>query len=165
MGKRVKLQPGQFLTGRKFLAKKMGENESFVQRLLENLENEQQIEQQKSNKNRIITICNWQKYQNEKPSNEQQNEQQVNNKRTTSEQQVNTYKKGKNVKNVNTTAGISKDLLEKWLSQFDDVENPQALANFYRKKWSDKIINRALKNSACVSRGKFCAICEEYKNA
>ena len=164
-GKRVKLKPGQFLTGRKFLAKKTGENETFVQRLLENLENEQQIEQQKSNKNRIITICNWQKYQNENSSNKQQIEQQMNNKRTTDEQQMNTYKKYKNVKNARTTLKNKIDLLSKWLSSFEDVTNPEGLAKFYRKKYSDDIIERVLKNSNCTTRAKFGQLCEHYQNS
>ena len=67
-----------------------------VQRILKTLENEHQIEQQTSNKNRLITIVSWDKYQED----EQQNKQQVNNNRTTSEQQVNTNKNVKNIKNV-----------------------------------------------------------------
>ena len=87
MGKSITLKPGQFITGRKFLARKTKVNESKIERIAKRLENEQQIEQQKTNKNRLITIINWNKYQKR----EQQNEQQVNNNRTTSEQQVNTY--------------------------------------------------------------------------
>lgn len=53
----------------------------------------QQIEQQTSTKNRLITIINWNEYQ----QSEQQIEQQVNSNRTTSEQQVNTNKNDNNV--------------------------------------------------------------------
>jgi hypothetical protein len=74
---------------------------------LKYLEIEQQIEQQKTTKFTIITILNWDRYQ----ENEQQSEQQVNNKRTTSEQQVNTNKNVKNDKNVeNDKKTISKDI-------------------------------------------------------
>lgn len=85
-GKRITLEPGQLLTGRKSISSKFNINESKVQRILKKLEIEHQIEQQTGNKNRLITVLNWSLYQ----GSEQHIEQQVNNKRTTSEQQVNT---------------------------------------------------------------------------
>jgi len=93
--KRITLKPGQLITSRKSIAKKLDISESKVHRVLKMLEIEQQIEQQTSNKNRLITIVGWNEYQ----SCEQQIEQQVNNNRTTSEQQVNTNKNIKNIKN------------------------------------------------------------------
>lgn len=90
-GKRITLKPGQLITGRKSIAERFKMNETKVQRVLKDFENNQQIEQQTSNQNRLITILNWDDYQ--------QPEQQVNNKRTTSEQQVNTNKNNKNNKN------------------------------------------------------------------
>lgn len=85
-GKKIVLLPGQLITGRKSIAKKFKIDESKVQRILKMLENEQQIEQQTSSQNRLITIINWYQYQEI----EQQNAQQVNNECTTSEQRVNT---------------------------------------------------------------------------
>lgn len=105
-GERVTLKRGQLLTGRKSISEKLKIDENKVQRILKSLENEHQIEQQKSNKNRLITIVLWDKYQQD----EQQNEQQLNNKRTTTEQQVNTNKNVKNIKNddnITTTVGDS----------------------------------------------------------
>jgi hypothetical protein len=97
-GKNIKLNPGQFVTGRKSLSSETGINESKIERILKFFEkSEQQIEQQKSNKNRIITVVSWSDYQ----QSEQQSEQQVNNNRTTSEQQVNTNKNIKKEKNYN----------------------------------------------------------------
>lgn len=94
-GKRVTLKKGQLLTGRKSISEKLKIDENKIQRILKTLENEHQIEQQSSNKNRLITIVSWDRYQQD----EQQIEQQMNNKRTTSEQQVNTNKNVKNIKN------------------------------------------------------------------
>lgn len=105
-GERITLKKGQLLTGRKSISEKLKIDENKVQRILKTLENEHQIEQQSSNKNRLITIVSWDKYQQD----EQQDEQQVNNNRTTSEQQVNTNKNVKNIKNdknVITTIGDS----------------------------------------------------------
>lgn len=94
-GQRITLQKGQLITGRKIIAKKLKVDESKVQRILKSLENEQQIEQQNGNQNRLITILSWDKYQQD----EQQIEQRLNNDCTTSEQQVNTNKNEKNIKN------------------------------------------------------------------
>lgn len=96
---RIRLKPGQLITGRKVISEKFNINESKVTRILNKLESEQQIEQQTTNKNRLISIVNWSLYQDSEQQIEQQIEQQVNNKRTTNEQQVNTNKNVKNVKN------------------------------------------------------------------
>ena len=69
------------LTGRKAISKQLKISESKIYRIINDFKSEQQLEQQTSNKNSLITILNWNKYQ----ESEQQNEQQMNNKRTTSE--------------------------------------------------------------------------------
>lgn len=102
-GKKITLQPGQLITGRKSISLKLNIAESKVQRILKTFESEQQIEQQTSNKNRLISIVSWSEYQD----NEQQNEHQVNNKRTTTEQQVNTNNNVNNVNNDNKKDNIS----------------------------------------------------------
>ena len=98
-GKRTILKPGELITGRKSIAKKIKISESKVQRILKTFEIEQQIKQQTTNVSRLISILNWDAYQ----FTEQANEQQVNNKRTTSEQRVNT---NKNIKKVNNKKNI-----------------------------------------------------------
>ena len=94
-GIEMELKSGQFITGRKALEAATGIEQSKCERLLKLFKTTQQIEQQKTNKFRIITICNWDRYQ----ENEQQNEQQVNNNRTTSEHK----QEGKELKEVNNT--------------------------------------------------------------
>lgn len=105
-GKRITLNKGQLLTGRKSISEKLKIEENKVQRILKTLENEHQIEQQSSNQNRLITIVSWNKYQQDEQQDEQQvnnecttDEQQMNNKCTTDEQRVNTNKNVKNIKN------------------------------------------------------------------
>lgn len=108
-GKPVFCKPGQFTTGRKQLAEETGINESKIERILTYFEKtEQQIEQQKSNVNRLITITNWAEFQ----LSEQESGQQPNNERTTTEQQVNTPKECiecNNDKNVNNESLQSND--------------------------------------------------------
>lgn len=94
-GKRITLQPGQLITGRKKIAEKFGINEHKVDRILKLFKIEQQIEQQTSNTSRLISVLNWGIYQ----TCEQQIEQQVSNKCATTEQQVSTIQECKNNKN------------------------------------------------------------------
>lgn len=97
-GKRIEIQPGQLITGRKKIAEKFKISESKVYRILKVFQNEQQIEQRTSNASSLITVVNWRQYQ----ANEQQIEQQLNNQRTTTEQQLNTIQECKNDKNTHT---------------------------------------------------------------
>lgn len=94
-GKKITLQKGQLITGRKSISNQLKISESKIYRIISCFKSEQQIEQRTSNQNSLITILNWDKYQQI----EQQNEQQMNNERTTNEQRVNTNKNVKNVKN------------------------------------------------------------------
>lgn len=114
---KITIHPGQLITGRKKIAEKFNISESKVQRILKTFESEQQIEQQNGNKNRLITVLNWSNYQ----QSEQQTEQQLNNKRTTTEQQLNTNKKEKNVKN------------EK--NNINTLCKPENLENLFEELW------------------------------
>ena len=80
-GKRISLAPGQLTTGRKKAAAGSGLSESQTQKLLVKMVLEQQIEQQTSSINRLITILNWSQYQ----QSEHQTEQQSNSGVTTTE--------------------------------------------------------------------------------
>ncbi|MBQ9680040.1 MAG: hypothetical protein IJV48_05110 [Ruminococcus sp.] len=117
-GKEIELKAGQLITGRKVISQcvKSKIAESKVQRVLKDFENAHQIEQQTCNKNRLITVVNWESYQNSEQPNEQlpntertSTEHQINNtrttaehqpniKRTSTEQQLNTYKENKEIK-------------------------------------------------------------------
>ena len=83
----VPIKRGQFLTGRKKLSEALDIPESTLERLLSVLESERQIGQQKLNKFRLISITNYDLYQDS------------DNKWTTSGQQVDTNKNVKNEKN------------------------------------------------------------------
>jgi hypothetical protein len=98
-GKRTTLLKGQLVTSRHSISLKFGISESKVQRILKTFEIEQQIEQQTTAQNRLITILKWDLYQ----KSEQQNEQRVNNNWTTTEQQLNTNN------NVNKEIMLIKD--------------------------------------------------------
>lgn len=95
-GKRITLNPGQLITGRKSISGDLNIDENKVRRILKSFETDQQIDRQRSNKNSLVTIVKWSLYQ----GSDQQNDQQVTNKRPTSDQQVTTNKNVKNDKNV-----------------------------------------------------------------
>lgn len=141
-GQKITLLPGQLITGRKSISEQFNISESKVQRILKAFENDRQIEQQTSNKNRIISILSWVEYQDV----EQQNEQPVNNKRTTTEQQVNT---NKNVKNLRTKELKNKDIKDN--TAFSDyTENDsliETLNSFveFRKKIKKPLTDNAIK--------------------
>ena len=95
-GKKISLKAGQLITGRKSIASTLGISESKVRRVLDLFEIDQQIDRQRSNKNSLVSILNWDKYQ----IFDQQIDQQATNKRPTSDQQATTNKNNKNIKNI-----------------------------------------------------------------
>ena len=95
-GKKISLKAGQIITGRKSIASTLGISESKVRRILDLFEIDQQIDRQRSNKNSLVSILNWDKYQ----IFDQQIDQQATNKRPTTDQQVTTNKNNKNIKNI-----------------------------------------------------------------
>ena len=89
-GNAVELQRGQFLTSRITLSLETRISQAKVERILNVLQKEKQIEQQKTTKYRIITIVNYNLYQTSR--------QQTDNKRTTNGQQLDTDKESKEAK-------------------------------------------------------------------
>lgn len=153
-GEVITLKPGQLITGRKSIADQFNISESKVQRILKTFEIEHQIEQQASNKNRLITIVNWNLYQEY----EQQNKQQVNNKRTASEQQVNTNNNDNNVTN-NIKENIkrkvfSKPTLEEVTNYCKERNNnisPSRFIDYYEARGWELSKGRKMKDwKACI---------------
>lgn len=62
-GEKITLKSGQLITGILSISKKLLINKDKVQRTLKCFELDKQIEQQTSNKNRLITILKWNTYQ------------------------------------------------------------------------------------------------------
>lgn len=137
-GKKIMLQPGQLITGRKSIANKLVISESKVTRVIDAFISEQQIEQQTSNKNRLISIVNWDLYQQI----EQQNELPVNNNWTTTEQQVNTNKNDKNIKNDKNVKNDSTKPAKHKYGEYNNVlltdDELQKLKTEY-SDWPDRI--------------------------
>ena len=128
-GKKILLIPGQLITGRKSISDDLSISESKIYRILNDFKSEQQIKQQTSNKNSLITILKWNEYQN----NEQQNEQQMNNKRTTNEQPVNTNK------NVRMKEYINNNNINNFINGNENFEKNEE-AELLRKEMNDKVL-------------------------
>lgn len=97
-GKVILVNEGQFITGRDELSKQTGVPGTTVERILNFLENEHQIGQQKTSKYRLITIVKWDEYQ--------KSDSTLDNKWTTNGQQMDT---NKNVKKDKNEKKYSKD--------------------------------------------------------
>ena len=82
----IKIREGQFITGRERLSLETGISQTTIERILSLLEKEHQIGQRKTTKFRLITIINWNKFQ------------QADSRRTASGQQADTYNNDKNDK-------------------------------------------------------------------
>lgn len=138
-GKELILKPGQLITGRKMIAEKINISESKVHRVLALFEAERLIEQQTSNKNRLIYLPAWDKQQSA-----EQQEQQVNGKMNNktgkieqqSEQQKNSLKQADN-------------------KLFDDCENGQV---------NGKVNNKTGKSERQSEHKEECNIKNEIKN-
>jgi hypothetical protein len=87
----VDLKRGQFICGRKSISKELHINEYKVRRILDVFETAHQIKQQKTNKYTIITIVNYDKYQDVA----QQDAHQTHIKPPTNAQQTHTVKEYK----------------------------------------------------------------------
>lgn len=117
--KKQTLKAGQLLTGLKVLSEKTRVPQSSVYRILKYLENEKQIEQQKTTKYTVITIVNWGMYQEK----EKQNGKQMENKRKTDGKQMETYNNDNNVDNEDNRTDTSGEVVDKDLLFLVDLYN------------------------------------------
>ena len=100
---KVKLEPGQFIFGRKKAASELNMNESTVRDYLKILEEDGVISIDSTNKYSVITVDNWAIYQSndEEYDNKTTPDNQQNNSNSPSErQQKDTYKNGRELKEV-----------------------------------------------------------------
>jgi hypothetical protein len=119
-GKSITIKEGQFITSRNKLSIQSGIPESTIERILKYFENEQQIEQQKNTKFRLITIKNWKDYQKMDGS--------IDNKRTDREHQMDTNKNDKNEDNEKVIE-INSIEINSLIKAFESVN--QACSKYY----------------------------------
>ena len=129
-GKKTTIPKGSFITGRLRLSKETGIKASTIERALEYLENEHQIEQQKNNKYRVITIVNWNKYQNK--------DNKTDNKRTASGQLADTDNNNNNNNNNNKEhMSATADAFEVFWSKYPKKEQKKKSYEVWKRKKLD----------------------------
>lgn len=142
-GEHITIQRGQFISGRKEIAKELNMNESCTYRNLKKLEKLGNVNIKSNNKFSLITICKYNTYQTPQVQSEQHFEQQVNNKRTTSEQQVNTNNNDKNDNNEKKELGASEKKSFVTPNQLKTIEECVSVAEYegYKKEEGEKFFH------------------------
>lgn len=141
----VKLQPGQFIFGRIKAAEELNIPQSTVWRLITFLKKNESLDIKTNNKYSLITIDNWASYQ----ADADKMDIKTDNNRTSSEQQMDTNKKDKKVKE-----NIYTDVFEKFFSEYPkggQTLKPQTFKNFQsliKKKVNPDDLIQAAKNYA-----------------
>lgn len=104
----VFLKKGQFIFGSKQASKDLNISRQSLRTIINHLKTMQNITVKPTNKYSIITIINWDIYQNKENENNQQSNQQLTNNQPSTNQQLTTDKNVKNVKNDKKKKKITK---------------------------------------------------------
>ena len=86
----VKIKRGQFLFGSKTAAKELKMKPGTVYSRMQKLQNMQNISMQSSSHYSVVTVCNYDSYQNQKNGVQQANQQPISNQSATNQQPINT---------------------------------------------------------------------------
>ena len=149
-GKRITLQKGQLITGTISISKKMKVNKDKVQRILKSFENDKQITQQTSNKNRLISIINWNEYQDI----DKQNDKQVINKCETTDKQLITNKNVKNIKNDKNVVVVSDSCVDDLQEIIDFYNNNIGIITPYATELFDSYLKDMTKDLIVLAMKK-----------
>ncbi len=112
----IEIKRGQFVTGRKVLAKALKLSERSVRTSLTRLKTTNELTIKTTNRFSIITIVNYNAYNDKNLENDQQNDQPTANKRPTNDQQTTTNK------------NVKKGKKEKALPVYEDKSDAMLLA-------------------------------------
>lgn len=134
---------GQLLTGRKQLSNESGISEGTIETILNYLETQQQIQQQKTSKFRLITILNYEEYQGDK----QQFQQQTDNKLTTKKQQTDTNNNDKNVNNEKKDIAEASSALKPIPNLLEDKQEHIKIIGLFALKNGITFLNREQQQS------------------
>ena len=162
----IQIKRGQLVTSNGLMRRDLRLSEQQIRTCLKRLISTGEITYQSTNRYVIITICNYDRYQDVKqPSNEQINEQ-PNNQATSEQRAINeqstTYKEGKNIIKENP---LSKDRGQK---KVDEQLSSSKSENFEAPKPKVEKLPfaeiKALWNDTCKSFPKLFTLSENRKN-
>jgi len=151
-GKPTRILPGQFITGRKSLSATTKISESYIEDLLSEFEKQGQLQQQKSNTSRLITIVKWSDYQGYDNGEDNGEDNGATTERTTERQQKDTnknVKNEKNEKNVNNNIAETISQNSVLLSLFSQIlqEKIKVYIDRARAKNKSGVITEGRKNT------------------
>lgn len=137
--KEIELQRGQLTIGRIQLAKKLGISESSVYRALIKCQNVYRcIRLESDSKWTLVTILNWDSYQNS----ESEKEQQANNKRTTSEHTLRKKECNNKEKDFKNNVHVESKFERIWKQYPNRLGKKQAEKHFNASVKTDKDFER-----------------------
>jgi hypothetical protein len=126
-GERYKVKPGQFVTSLKAIAEKCGDGVSIrnVRTALERFEKYEFLTNESTNRNRLITITNWEFYQ----SKEEEPTKQLTSNRQATDKQLTTNKNDKNDKNdkediITPLPPLLKDAIKDFMAMRKQAKKP-----------------------------------------
>lgn len=151
-GKVITLKPGQIATGRKKISQCTDLNENKVYRALNALKSLGNIEIKATNKYSIITVVNWDKYQEE--NGKRTTGEQQNNSRTTTEEQ-----QGNNKRTQHKNGNNGKNEKEIYMCPFFE----RAWDLFPNKKGKSAVSKKAMRELAEAGETVVIAAVEKYK--
>lgn len=155
-GERTILKPGQLIAGSKAIAEELNINYVKVHRVLNDFKVEKQIEKQASNKNSLITILNWEKYQScEKQLKNNCNSTEIQQKsETQSEKQVknncNSSENKQECKECNNNTSSYSYLEEKYARMINSAE--KELLDYLLETYDKDLVLEAIKQSAIMNK-------------
>lgn len=133
--KGIEIKKGQLLTGRLKLASDLNLTEMQIRTALKKLKSTNEITIKTTSKYSIISIKNWDKYQQDN----QQDNQQITNKQPTNNQQIttnNNEKNDKNDKNVKNDYFVIPKIeeIKKYCNERNNKINPLQFYDYYQSK-------------------------------
>ena len=102
----IEIKRGQLLTGRKTLHEKTGISEQTIRTCLKKLEKTKELTINSTNQFSIITVCNYESYQENEYTTNQQTNQQLTSDQPATNQQLTTNKKNKKEDNKKNDKNI-----------------------------------------------------------
>lgn len=115
----VTIKPGQFVFGRKKAAMELNMKESTVRDYMNLLKYDNTIDIKSTNKYSIVTIVNWELYQDTNEKRDNKNDSKDDNKKTAEGQQINTNNNDNNGNNVNKEYMRKIELFNQWWNLYN----------------------------------------------
>lgn len=123
-GRRIKLQPGQFITSLPSIAKMAGDGVSIrnIRTALKRFAEYEFLTDESTANGRLITICNWERYQRGIEESDRLTDRQVTDDRQTGDRRVTANKNNKNDNNIIATSTAREAKATEEASEEDEAD-------------------------------------------